>query len=114
MIIGAHTMIQSVDPQADQRFLRDVLGLPSADVGDGMLVFGFRAGEALVHPGGENDVHELYLMCDDVQAFCDDMKRKNVECAAVQDRGWGLVTTVALPGGGRLGVYEPRHPRPRL
>jgi hypothetical protein len=66
-----------------------------------------------VHPSGENDVHEFYLMCDDVDAFVARMKARGIACRAVQDQGWGRLTHVKLPGGGRLGVYEPRHARPK-
>jgi hypothetical protein len=65
-----------------------------------------------VHPSEKNDVHELYLMCDDVKAFIAEMKRHKVATSPVQNQGWGLVTHVTLPGGGKLGVYQPRHARP--
>jgi hypothetical protein len=113
MIVGAHTVIYSSRPEADRAFFRDVLGLPNVDVGDGWLIFGLPPAEVAVHPSDENDVHEFYLMCGDVVAFVAEMKRRGVACTTVQDQGWGVLTHLTLPGGGKLGVYQPRHARPR-
>src|SRR5262245_24965647 len=113
MIIGAHSIISSTNADADRAFLRDVLRLPNVDVGDGWLIFGLPPSEVAVHPSGKNDVHEFYLICDDVAAFVATMKTHGLDCDAVQNQGWGVLTHVRLPGGGKLGVYEPRHARPR-
>jgi hypothetical protein len=113
MIIGAHSIIYSKAPQADRVFLQRVLELPSVDVGEGWLIFGLPPAEVAVHPSDENDVHELYLMCDDVQAFVEAMGQRNIRCSPVQNQGWGLLTHVMLPGGGKVGVYQPRHARPK-
>src|SRR5262245_51258114 len=113
MIIGAHSIIYSTNPDLDRAFLRDVLRLPHVEVGDGWLIFGLPPAEVAVHPSGQNDVHEFYLMCADIEAFVADMRRRGVRCGSVQDEGWGLLTQVLLPGGGKLGVYQPRHPRPK-
>ena len=112
MITGAHAIIYSRDAEADRAFLRDVFGFPHVDVGGGWLIFALPPAEVAVHPGYENDAHELYFMCDDVQAFVADMRRRGIACSPVENLGWGLRTEVTLPGGGRLGVYEPRHARP--
>ncbi len=112
MIIGAHTIINSRNPEADRAFLRDVLRFPGVDVGGGWLIFGLPPAEVAVHPSDENDVHEFYLMCDDIHAFVTDIVKRKIRCDPIQDLGWGLLTRVVLPGGGRLGVYEPRHARP--
>ena len=112
MLIGAHSVIYSTDPDADRAFMRDVLALPSVDVGDGWLIFGLPPAEVAVHPSNKNDVHELYLMTDDVEALIAEMKVHNIACSPIQDQGWGLVTQLTLPGGGRLGVYQPQHARP--
>ena len=112
MITGAHAIIYSKNPDADRAFLRDVLELTNVDVGDGWLIFGLPPAEVAVHPAEENDVHELYLMCDDVALLIAEMEKRDVPCGPVQDRGWGLLTELTLPGGGRLGVYQPRHARP--
>jgi len=113
MIVGAHSIIYSKDPASDRAFLRDALGLTSVDVGEGWLIFGLPPSEVAVHPSGENDVHELYLMCDDVTGFVSGMKKRGFDCGPVMNRGWGLLTEVRLPGGGKLGVYQPRHARPK-
>lgn len=113
MIIGAHSIIYSTSPDADRAFLRDVLKLTKVDVGDGWLIFGLPPAEVAVHPSNENDVHEFYLMCDDAEAFIAEMRKRNIACGPVQNQGWGLLTQVRLPGGGRLGVYQPRHARPK-
>jgi hypothetical protein len=113
MIIGAHSIVYSTSPEADRGFLRDVLRLSSVDVGEGWLIFGLPPAEVAVHPSTKNDVHELYLMCDDVEAFVAAMKSHGIACGPVQNQGWGLLTQLALPGGGKLGVYQPRHARPK-
>jgi hypothetical protein len=112
MIIGAHSIVYSTEPEADRRFLRDVLHLPHVDVGGGWLIFGLPPAEVAVHPADEDAHHELYLMCDDVEAFVREMAARNVACGPITDQRWGLLTEVTLPGGGKLGVYQPRHPRP--
>ena len=112
MIIGAHTIIFSKNPEADRVFLRDVLHLSSVDAGDGWLIFKSPPAEIAVHPHKLNNIHQLYLMCDDIQAFIAEMQQHNVPCEEVVDAGWGLLTTIIMPGGGKLGVYQPQHARP--
>ena len=113
MITGAHSIIYSKDAEADRVFLRDVLKLTNVDVGGGWLIFGLPPAEVAVHPADANDVHEFYLMCDDVEALVAEMKKRDVACGPVQNQGWGLLTQVTLPGGGKLGIYQPRHARPK-
>lgn len=112
MITGAHAIIYSTNADADRAFLRDVLRFTHVDVGDGWLIFGLPPAEVAVHPSGENDTHELYLMCDDVAALVSEMSGHGIVCTMVENLGWGLRTQLRLPGGGRLGIYEPRHARP--
>src|ERR1051325_10750901 len=100
MIIGAHSIVYSAMPEADRAFLREVLGLPSVDVGGGWLIFGLPPAEGAVHPSEKNDVHELYLMCDDVRSFVAEMDGLGITCEPVRDQGWGVLTQVRLPGGG--------------
>jgi hypothetical protein len=109
---GAHSIIYSTDPEADRKFLRDVLALPSVDVGGGWLIFGLPPAELAVHPSSRNDVHELYLMCEDINAFVAAMGAQGIACDPLETQPWGLLTRLSLPGGGRLGVYQPRHARP--
>ena len=112
MINGAHAIIYSADAEADRTFLRDVLKLPHVDVGGGWLIFGLPPAEVALHPSEQNDLHELYLMCADIQTFVARMQEHDIACSKVNDAGWGLVVHITLPGGGKLGVYEPRHARP--
>jgi hypothetical protein len=112
MITGAHSILYSKQPDADRAFLRDVLKLTSVDAGHGWLIFGLPPSEVAVHPSDRNDVQEFYLMCDDVEDFVARMKQHKVTCSPVQTMGWGMLTQVTLPGGGELGVYQPRHARP--
>jgi catechol 2,3-dioxygenase-like lactoylglutathione lyase family enzyme len=109
MITGAHVIVYSRDADADRAFVRDILGFPHVDVGGGWLIFKLPPAEVAVHPADEHVVHELYLMCDDVTATLADLRAKGVEVGEVSDQGWGLLTTIRLPGGGDLGLYEPRH-----
>ncbi|PYQ32786.1 MAG: extradiol dioxygenase [Acidobacteria bacterium] len=113
MIIGAHSIIYSKEPDADRAFLRDVLKLPNVDVGGGWLIFGLPPAEVAVHPGDKNNVHEFYLMVDDVETLIAEMKKRNIACGPVHNQGWGLLTQITLPGGGKLGVYQSRHARPK-
>jgi len=112
MITGAHSIIYSTDPAADREFFRDVLQLTKVDVGDGWLIFGLPPSEVAVHPSDKNDVQEFYLMCDDVNSFVAEMETRKITCGPVQDMGWGVLTQLTLPGGGKIGVYQPRHARP--
>ncbi len=113
MINGAHVIVYSRKPEADRAFLRDVLGLPHVDVGEGWLIFALPPAEVAVHPANENGVHELYLMCADIGAFVAAMAERGVRCGRIESMAWGDLTRVRLPGGGRLGVYQPRHARPK-
>ena len=112
MVSGAHVIIYSKDAEADKAFFRDVLKLANVDVGHGWLIFGLPPSELAVHPSSENDRHEFYLMCDDIKAFVRQIAEQKIACSEVQDEGWGLLVQLTLPGGGKLGVYEPRHARP--
>ena len=112
MITGSHVIIYSTNPDADRVFLRDVLKLTYLDVGDGWLIFGLPRAEVAVHPA-EKSAHELYLMCDDISRFVADMQRHSIACDPVSEQAWGLLTRLALPGGSKLGVHEPRHSHPR-
>lgn len=112
MINGVHALIYSKDADKDRAFLRDVLGFKSVDAGEGWLIFKLPPAEVGVHPAdasGETPV-ELYLMCDDVEKTIAELRAKGVECSEPQDQGWGILTSITLPSGGKLGMYQPRHP----
>ena len=110
MITGAHVVLYSRDPDADREFLGRILGLPNVDAGRGWLIFALPPAEIAVHPADENDRHELYLMCPDIQHEVADLQSKGIACEALTEARWGVITHLTLPGGGRLGVYQPKHP----
>jgi hypothetical protein len=112
MINGAHVIIYSTNADADRTFLKDVLALPSVDVGGGWLIFGLPPAEVAVHPHDQNGEHELYLMCDDVEKLIAQLGARGLSCDPISNQGWGLLTNVTLPGGSKLGIYQPRHARP--
>jgi catechol 2,3-dioxygenase-like lactoylglutathione lyase family enzyme len=111
MITGAHVMIFTKDEDADRAFLRDVLELPCIDSGGGWLIFRLPPTELGVH-AGDNGFHQVYFVCDDVDAFAARMAATGVATDAIREQSWGRSTGVTLPGGGTLGIYEPRHARP--
>ena len=112
MINGIHAIVYAQDADKVRAFLRDVLGFKSVDAGHGWLIFALPPAELAAHPleDGEKARHELYLMCDDLETTIKDLKSKGVRCGEVTHAGWGSVTTVEIPGGGEMGLYEPRHP----
>jgi catechol 2,3-dioxygenase-like lactoylglutathione lyase family enzyme len=111
MIFGAHMTLYSRDAEADRAFLRDVLGFASVDAGHGWLIFALPPAEAAVHPAeAGDDRHELFFMCDDLAAEMTALAGKGVQCAPVQEARWGSITKIRLPGGGEVGLYQPKHP----
>ena len=113
MIVGAHSILYSRKPEADRAFLRDVLRLPNVDVGDGWLIFGLPPAEVAIHPSTNDERHDFYLMCADIDLFVEAMSEHGIACSAVQEMGWGRLTQLSLPGGGKIGVYQARHARPK-
>lgn len=111
MINGAHLIIYSSDAEADRAFIRDVLGFPGVDAGQGWLIFRLPPAEVAVHPTEGAPQHELYLMCDDIELTLKELAAKGVQIARpASDQGWGRLATITLPSGSELGLYEPRHP----
>lgn len=111
MITGVHALVYAKNVEGVRGFFRDVLGLSSVDAGHGWLIFALPPAELGVHPTEEDPYHELYLMCDDVHATMAELKAKGVQFAGpVSEAGFGLVTSIQLPGGGELGLYQPKHP----
>jgi hypothetical protein len=113
LINGAHAIIYSRKPEADRAFLRDLLGLSHVDAGGGWLIFALPSAELAVHPSSKNNLHELYFMCPNVDEFAAAMKNKRISCSPVQTLSWGKRIQIRLPGGGKLGVYQPLHARPK-
>ncbi len=120
MITGAHILLYSEEPEADRAFFRDVLGFRAVDAGGGWLIFELPPAEAALHPadGGERQSHAghallksvLYLMCDDLHAYVKSLEAQNVSCAAISEAPWGIQTSIRLPSGGEIGLYQPKHP----
>jgi len=111
MIHGVHALIYSKDADGVRSFFKDVLKMPNVDAGHGWLIFALPPAELGIHPDEHQNYHELYLMCDDIEATVADLKSKGVQFAKeITDAGFGRVTAIKLPGGGELGLYEPRHP----
>jgi predicted enzyme related to lactoylglutathione lyase len=111
LISGAHALIYSRDADADRAFFKEVLDLDSVDSGGGWLIFALPPAEVAVHPSDENGPHQLYLLCDDLEATAKKLERKGVKLRRPFDeQRWGRVTAITLPGGGELGIYQPKHP----
>jgi catechol 2,3-dioxygenase-like lactoylglutathione lyase family enzyme len=112
VINGSHVILSSRDPEADRAFFADVLGQPHVDAGGGWLIFKLPAAELAMHPSDVPAGHELYFMCDDVEATMRDLRAKGVEFTQdISEERWGRLTRFRLPGGGEVGMYEPSHPR---
>ena len=113
MITGVHAIIFTKDPEAVRAFMRDVLGFPSVDAGGGWLIFALPPAELAAHAAGDDAHHKLYLMCDDIQATVADLEAKGVEFTGpISEAGFGLITSLKLPDGEDLALYEPRHRGP--
>jgi catechol 2,3-dioxygenase-like lactoylglutathione lyase family enzyme len=110
MLTGAHVVIYSTNAEADRAFFRDALGFPSVDAGGGWLIFGVPAAEVAFHPHDKNNQHELFFVCDDLKSLMTALQKKGVCFGEIAEERWGTRTTIALPGGGKLGLYEPKHP----
>ena len=112
MITGLHAILYSPDVDRVCAFLRDVLGLKSVDAGHGWLIFAAPPAEIAAHPTEENEKphHELYLMCDDLSATMKELYAKGVQWGAITEARWGSITSIHLPGGGEMGLYQPKHP----
>jgi catechol 2,3-dioxygenase-like lactoylglutathione lyase family enzyme len=110
MIFGAHVILYSKNATADRSFLREVLGFPSVDAGHGWLIFALPPAEVAVHPAENDEQHELYFICDDLKAEISALGEKGVRCSEVREARWGSIAKIQLPGGGEVGLYQPKHP----
>lgn len=110
MLSGAHVIIYSKDADADRAFFKDVLGFASVDAGHGWLIFALPPAEVAFHPADDNDRHELFFICDDLKTEMSALADKGVKCSTVEEARWGSITRILLPGGGKVGLYEPKHP----
>jgi predicted enzyme related to lactoylglutathione lyase len=113
VITGAHAIIFTSDPEGVRAFVRDVLGFAAVDAGEGWPIFALPPSELAVHASEDDDRHELYLMCDEIEPTVEELKRRGVNFTRpITDVRWGRLTAFAIPGGGELALYEPRHPSP--
>jgi len=111
MINGIHALIYNKEADKLRAFFRDVLGLPSVDAGQGWLIFALPPAELGIHPTEEQGHHRIYLMCDDLRATVEELRSKGVELEGpVQEQAWGSLTTIRIPGGEVLHLYQPKHP----
>ncbi|SRR6266699_264563 len=110
MIFGAHIIVYTKEAEADRKFFQDVLGFASVDAGHGWLIFTLPPAEAAFHPSDDNGQHELFLMCDDLRAEMAALADKGVVCSDIEQARWGSITKIQLPGGGQIGLYQPKHP----
>jgi len=121
MIIGSHVLLYSRHPEADRAFFRDILNFPNVDLGHGWLIFRLPPAEAGIHPAepsASDGPHQagrqllgsvLYLLCDDLRATIESFEAKNVRCSEVEEESWGLRTSIVLPSGSQIGLYQPKH-----
>jgi predicted enzyme related to lactoylglutathione lyase len=113
MITGVHAIVFSQEAEKTRAFFAGVLGLSSVDAGGGWLIFALPPAELAVHPAEGDGRHQLYLMCDDINATLAELQGKGAEVAKeVSDEGWGLLASVRMPDGAEFPIYEPRHPSP--
>ena len=113
-IIGAHMLVYTPEAEAVRAVLRDVLGWQFVEdpEGSGWLIFKLPPAELGVHPSGGATKHELCLMCDDIEATIAELAEKGVECRGTPvDESFGITTTMLLPGGVEVLLYQPKHVR---
>ena len=110
MLTGAHMVVYSKDAEADKKFFKDMLGFRSVDAGHGWLIFALPPAEVAFHPHNENDKHEIYFTCDDLTAQIAEFRKKGIAVGEISEERWGTRTTIPLPGGGSIGLYQPKHP----
>ena len=110
MMFGSHVVVYTSDADADRAFFRDVLGFLSVDAGHGWLIFALPPAEIAMHPAEASGAFEFYLTCDDLEAEMRDLRAKGVVCSEVEEARWGSITKITLPGGGEIGLYQPKHP----
>jgi catechol 2,3-dioxygenase-like lactoylglutathione lyase family enzyme len=109
MLFGSHVVVYSKNAEADRAFFSDILGFKSVDAGHGWLIFALPPAEVAFHPSEERG-HELYFMCEDLKTEMASLAKKGVKFAEVQEARWGSITKMRLPGGGEVGLYQPKHP----
>jgi len=117
MFSGAHILLYSEEADADRDFFRDVMGFSSIDAGSGWLIFKLPPAELALHPknsetgpGHAMIAAQLYFMCEDLPATIKKLAAKSVRCTPTSTERWGIRTTIVLPSGAEVGLYQPTHP----
>lgn len=110
MLTGAHVVVYSKDAEADRAFFRDILGFRSVDAGHGWLIFAVPTAEVAFHPHDQNNKHEMFFTCDDLKVEVAALQKKGIQVGRISEEQWGARTTISHPGGGAIGLYEPKHP----
>jgi predicted enzyme related to lactoylglutathione lyase len=110
VLTGAHIVVYSKDADADRKFFKEILAFRSLDAGEGWLIFAVPGAEVAFHPHEENNKHEMYFTCDDIKAQIAALKKRGAQVGEISEERWGTLTTVSLPGGGAIGLYQPKHP----
>lgn len=108
MIKGVHALFHTTEPEAARAFIRDKLGLPYTDVGDGWLIFDAAAGDVGCHPS-DRAFHAISFYTDDLDATMAGLRSKGVELSPTVEEQWGVWTTFELPGGGPVQLYQPKY-----
>jgi catechol 2,3-dioxygenase-like lactoylglutathione lyase family enzyme len=112
MINGVHALMYAKDAPRARAFFTNVLGLKGVDAGEGWLIFALPPAEVGIHPvmDEEGEYHELYLMCANVEQAMARLETKGVQCSPIYEAEWGRVTSFEVPGAGKMGMYQPKHP----
>ncbi|MFW6079175.1 MAG: VOC family protein [Gemmatimonadota bacterium] len=119
MINGAHLLLYSSDPDADQAALERILRSRSVPAEPGRVIFALPPAEIATHPGSGDFTQRhaghdllgvvLYLMCDDLASTVEELEESGIDCTETEEAEFGLKTTIVLPGGGEIGLYQPSH-----
>jgi catechol 2,3-dioxygenase-like lactoylglutathione lyase family enzyme len=112
MIKGVHALFYTTDPEGARAFIRDKLGFPYSDAGDGWLIFGLPEGDVGCHPS-DRAFHGISFYTDDLDETMKELSSKSVELSPVVEEEWGRVTTFELPGGGPVQLYQPKYEKTR-
>jgi predicted enzyme related to lactoylglutathione lyase len=110
VLTGVHIVVYSKDADVDRKFFKEILGFGSVDAGGGWLIFAMPAAEVAFHPHEENNKHEMYFTCDDIKAEVAALKKRGAQVGEISEERWGTLTTISLPGGGAIRLYQPKHP----
>ncbi len=114
MIKGVHTMFYSSEPEALRGFIRDKLGFPYTDVGDGWLIFELPEADMGCHPADKEEApsgtHAISFYCDDIGKTVAELRARGVEfIGEISDAGFGLSIHFTMPGDVKVQLYQPHY-----